>query len=64
MSTWRVVIAVGALAAALAAPTSALAKARPIYRDVAYGASPAEKATVYGQNSSGATTVVLVHGGG
>jgi acetyl esterase/lipase len=51
------------LAAALAVPASASATL-PVYREVAYGPSAGEKATVFGQLKPGSTIVVLVHGGG
>ncbi len=60
-------IGLAACAAVLLAPQQALAKgptAPPIYRDVSYGPSPSELATVYAQNKPGAMIVVLVHGGG
>lgn len=52
--------------AMLMLPACALAKARaaPIYKNVSYGPSPNETATIYSQLNPGATTVILVHGGG
>lgn len=54
-----------AIAALLMTPGLALAKkAGPIYKQVPYGPSPSQTATIYAQNAPGATMVVLVHGGG
>jgi acetyl esterase/lipase len=54
------------VAAMLVLPACALAKAKaaPIYKNVSYGVSPLETATIYSQQNPGATAVVLVHGGG
>jgi acetyl esterase/lipase len=58
-------IAAASAAALLCAPLAAAKQTRfPIFRGVSYGPSPAETATIYGQVRPGATTVVLVHGGG
>jgi acetyl esterase/lipase len=60
---------IGLLAAAMAmigllATAQASALAPPIYRGVSYGPSPGETATIYAPRAPGATTVILVHGGG
>lgn len=54
------------LAAMLLAPTSASATTRtpPPIRGVSYGPSPGELQTIYPGRAPGATTIILVHGGG
>ena len=42
----------------------ATATAPPIYRNVSYGPSPGELETIYSARAPGATTIILVHGGG
>jgi acetyl esterase/lipase len=49
------------------APSSTIAAIStppPIYRGVSYGPSPGELQTIYAARSSGAPSVILVHGGG
>src|SRR4029077_17434265 len=54
-----------AIAALLMTPGLALAKKTgAIYKQVSYGPSPNQTATIYAQDTPGATIVVLVHGGG
>jgi acetyl esterase/lipase len=53
-----------ALAGALAGAAAPASATLPIYREVAYGPEPAEKATIYAQTKAGSTAVVLIHGGG
>jgi len=60
---WLSVLGAVALTALLSAAPAG-AQPAPVYKNVSYGPSPLQTATIYASRDPGAAIVVLVHGGG